>query len=152
MSLLWKFHVSKNDYRRQSLCLRQTKPWWQLRRLCWMLPLIVQIQQWKHQNNKWILFNLNNKGTRTTSFWCLYCQLRTFHKSCYHCWIWTSKCRLDIAKSQVDNVIFLDGQGFLREHRSYIVKGNQNDTEYATDLLDVNKDNTTLDFMLVSSY
>ena len=40
--------------------------------------LVVQIQQWKHQNNVWNLFKVNNKDSRTTwtkSFWCLYCQL-----------------------------------------------------------------------------
>ena len=38
--------------------------------------LLVQSQQWKHQNNMWNLFKVNNKDTKTTSvtsFWCLYC-------------------------------------------------------------------------------
>ena len=41
---------------------------------CW--DLLVQSQQWKHQNNVWKLFKFNSKDTRTTSFlsfWCLYC-------------------------------------------------------------------------------
>ena len=40
-----------------------------------------QSQQWKHQNNEWNVFKVNNKDTRTTSltsFWCLYC------------WLWTN--------------------------------------------------------------
>ena len=37
--------------------------------------LVVQSQQWEHQNNVWSLFNVNNKYTRIT-FWCLYCQWR----------------------------------------------------------------------------
>ena len=106
------------------------------------------------------LFEFSNENTTTISEFysndvILVSLLSTssrFHKLCYQCSLWTSKCWLETAISQVDNVILLDGQGFLREHRSYIVKGNQNDTEYATDLLDANKDNTTLDFMLVSWY
>ena len=38
--------------------------------------LLVQSQQWKHQNNTQNLFKVNRKDTRTTSltlFWCLYC-------------------------------------------------------------------------------
>ena len=38
--------------------------------------LLVQSQQWKHQNNVWNLFKINNDDTRTTSitsFWGLYC-------------------------------------------------------------------------------
>ena len=38
--------------------------------------LLVQSQQWKHQNNVWNMFKVNNKDTKTTSltsFWCLYC-------------------------------------------------------------------------------
>ena len=38
--------------------------------------LLVPNQQWKHQNNVWNLFKVNNKDTRTTSmksFRCLYC-------------------------------------------------------------------------------
>ena len=37
--------------------------------------LLVQSQQWKHQNNVWNLFKVNSKDTRTTSltsFWWLY--------------------------------------------------------------------------------
>ena len=30
-------------------------------------PVLVQSQQWKHQNNAWNLFKVNNKDTRTTS-------------------------------------------------------------------------------------
>ena len=42
--------------------------------------LLVQNQQWKHQNNVWSLFKFNNKDNTTTSmtsFCCLYCQLWT---------------------------------------------------------------------------
>ena len=35
--------------------------------------LVVQIQQWKHQDNKGNLFKVDNKGTLKTSIWCLYC-------------------------------------------------------------------------------
>ena len=41
---------------------------------------LVQCQQWKHQNNVWNLFKVNNKDTRTasvTSFLYLYCKLWT---------------------------------------------------------------------------
>ena len=37
--------------------------------------LLVQSQQWKHQNNLWILFKVNNKDTKITSmtsFWFIY--------------------------------------------------------------------------------
>ena len=40
--------------------------------------LLIQSQQWKNQYNGWNLFEVNNKDTKTTSFWC------------FHCWIWTS--------------------------------------------------------------
>ena len=33
--------------------------------------LLVWSQQWKHQNNVWNLFRVNNKDTRTTS-WCCF--------------------------------------------------------------------------------
>ena len=36
--------------------------------------LLVQSQQWKHQNNVWNLFKVNNKDARTRS-WYLYCSL-----------------------------------------------------------------------------
>ena len=36
---------------------------------------LVQIQQLKHQNNKWNLFKVNNRDTSMT----------------FHCWLWTSK-------------------------------------------------------------
>ena len=36
--------------------------------------LLVQSQQWKHQNNAWNLFKVNSKDARTTS-WYLYCSL-----------------------------------------------------------------------------
>ena len=38
--------------------------------------LLVQNQQWKHQNNVWNLFKVTNKDSRTPSFksfWCFYC-------------------------------------------------------------------------------
>ena len=59
--------------------------------------LLVQSQQWKHQNNVWNLFNVNNKENKngvvlvslsltlnrfSTLFWC------------FHCWLWASKYRL----------------------------------------------------------
>ena len=45
--------------------------------------LLFQNQQWKHQNNFWNLFKINNKRTRMTSFWWLYCWLWTnFAHSC----------------------------------------------------------------------
>ena len=48
--------------------------------LTWHWHLLVQSQQWKHQNDVWILFDVNNKDTRTTSL----------TPSCYHyCWLWT---------------------------------------------------------------
>ena len=42
--------------------------------------LLVQSQQWKHQNNVGNLFKFNNKDIITmssTSLWCLYCYLWT---------------------------------------------------------------------------
>ena len=63
-------------------------------------PLLVQSQQWEHQNNVWSLFKIKNKDIRMTPmtlFWCLYCYLRTdFIYSCFQCWLWTSKYRLVI--------------------------------------------------------
>ena len=56
--------------------------------------LHVQSQQWKHQNNVWNLFKVNNKDYRTTS---LTTERRhIFHTLfwCYHCWLWTSECHL----------------------------------------------------------
>ena len=38
--------------------------------------LIVQSQNWKHQNNEWNTFKVKDKATKTTSltsFWCLDC-------------------------------------------------------------------------------
>ena len=40
------------------------------------MDLPVQSQQWKLQNNRWNLFQINNEDNRTTlvtSFWFLYC-------------------------------------------------------------------------------
>lgn len=45
--------------------------------------------------------------------------------------------------------LYLDGQGFVREHKSRI-KTSRDNTDYALQLLDVNKNYTTLDFVLVS--
>ena len=41
---------------------------------------LVQSQQWKQKKNVWNIFNVNNKGTWTTSL--------------FYCWLWTRKCRL----------------------------------------------------------
>ena len=43
--------------------------------------LLVQSQQWKHQNSLWNLFKVNSK-IRTTSFWCLYSELWTNFTHC----------------------------------------------------------------------
>ena len=42
--------------------------------------LLIESQQWKHQNNVWNLSKVNNKNTRmasVTPFWCRYWQLWT---------------------------------------------------------------------------
>ena len=39
--------------------------------------LLVQNKQWKHQDNVWNLFKVNEK---TSKRWC------------FHCWLWASKC------------------------------------------------------------
>ena len=59
--------------------------------------LLVQSQQWKHQNNMWNLFKVNNKDTRTTSLTLLF-TLNRFHilHWCFYCWIWTGSCWLRI--------------------------------------------------------
>ena len=47
--------------------------------------LLVQSQQSKQQNNVCNMFKVNKKdtrGTSTTPFWCLYCQLRTYFTHC----------------------------------------------------------------------
>ena len=49
--------------------------------------LLVEIQQWKHQNNVQNMFKANSKETRTTLmtwFWCLYCcKLWTYSTNCF---------------------------------------------------------------------
>lgn len=52
--------------------------------------------------------------------------------------------------SQPTDILFIekkDGQGFVREHKSRI-KTSRDNTDYALQLLDVNKNYTTLDFVL----
>ena len=73
--------------------------------------LLVQNQQWKHQDNEWNLLKVNNKDTRKiceilvkltikslTLFRCLYFQHWTYFKNCCGTLLWlcTSKCRLII--------------------------------------------------------
>ena len=55
--------------------------------------LLAHGQQWKHQNNVWNLFKVNNRDTSTFFF---LLTLNRFHTLfwCSHCWIWTSECRL----------------------------------------------------------
>ena len=59
--------------------------------------ILVQSQLWKHQNNVWNAFKVNNKENRTTSltpFWCLcLLALNKFHKL-FWCFYWKSKYRL----------------------------------------------------------
>ena len=57
-------------------CFFTWKPSWRL---------LVQSQQWKHQNNARNLFKVNNKDTNTTplkSFWCSYCEIWTNFTHC----------------------------------------------------------------------
>ena len=58
--------------------------------------LLVQKQQWKHQNNVWNLFKVNNKDTRRLVLVSLLLSLNRIHTLfwCYHCWLWISNCRL----------------------------------------------------------
>ena len=47
--------------------------------------LLVESQQWKHENNLWNLFKAINKDTRMillTSFWFLYCYIWTDFTNC----------------------------------------------------------------------
>ena len=57
--------------------------------------LLVQSQQWKHQNNVWNLFKVNDKDFRIKSMmslWCIYYQIfKDFTFARFHYWLWTSK-------------------------------------------------------------
>ena len=55
--------------------------------------ILVQSQDWKQQKNVWILFKVNNKGTRKRHLMSLFLSLNRFHKFfwCLHCWLWTIK-------------------------------------------------------------
>ena len=60
--------------------------------------LLVQSQQWKHQNNVWNLTKVNNKDTDVNDV-VLVSLLLTLYKLytlfwCFHCWLWTSKWSL----------------------------------------------------------
>ena len=47
--------------------------------------LFAESQEWKHKNNVWNMFKVNNKETRTmsmTSFWFLYCLLWIYFTHC----------------------------------------------------------------------
>ena len=60
--------------------------------------LLVQSQQWKHQKNVGNLLKVINKSHQNDDV-VLVLLLITFNRSptffwCFHCWIWTSKCRL----------------------------------------------------------
>ena len=70
-------------------------------------------QQWKHRNSVWILLRVNNKDTRKTSVtlllllsMSLLLTLNIFHILfwCFHCWLWTSKCRLSSSCFKFCNV------------------------------------------------
>ena len=64
------------EFQRHFRLLRTLQEGWP--RTSW--HLLVQSQHWKHQNNVWNLYKVNNKDTRATSmmsFWCLYCLLWT---------------------------------------------------------------------------
>ena len=59
------------EFQRHFRLLRTLQEGWP--RTSWHL-----LVQWKHQNNVWNLYKVNNKDTRATSmtsFWCLYCLL-----------------------------------------------------------------------------
>ena len=62
--------------------------------------LLVLSQQWKHQKNVWNLFKFNNKRHLNDVIDAILVDLlfilNRFHTLfwCFHCWFWTSKCRL----------------------------------------------------------
>ena len=64
-----------------------------------MQHLITQ-SQWKQRNNAWNLFKVNTQYTRKSSFHValvsIWLTLDRFYElfSCFHCWLWTRKCRL----------------------------------------------------------
>ena len=72
--------------------------------------LHCQNQQWKHQNDAWNLFLVNNKYTRmtsVTSLWSLtlnklYTLFRYFHRL-----IWTSKCDIKLHRKVDLAALFL---------------------------------------------
>ena len=82
--------------------------------LSWFLSsqhVLVQSQQWKHQNNKWNLFKVNNKDTRTTndvfdiilvSFFIVNCEQILHIFLVFPYWHSTSKCRLARVRCIVD--------------------------------------------------
>ena len=54
--------------------------------------LLVQSQQWKHQNNMWV-YNKDTRMTPLILFWCLYSlTLWIIHTlfQCFHYWLWIS--------------------------------------------------------------
>ena len=62
--------------------------------------LLVQNQQWEHQNNEWNIIYVNNEETRTTLIEViLVLTLSRFHTllSSFDCKLWTSKCWLGLA-------------------------------------------------------
>ena len=56
--------------------------------------LLVQSQQWKHQNDVWNLFKVNDKVNHVVLVSILL-TWNTFHTLswCFYCWLWTSKYR-----------------------------------------------------------
>ena len=58
--------------------------------------LLVQSRQWKHQNNVRNLFKVNNNVSDIVpgSLLLILEKLHTMF-SCFHCWIWASKCRVE---------------------------------------------------------
>ena len=61
-------------------------------------------QQWKHQNNVWNMFDVND-----VVLVLLLLTLNRFHTLfwCFHCWLWTNKCRLGSSEHH-------DGRRYLR--------------------------------------
>ena len=61
--------------------------------------LLVQIKQWEEQNIMWNLLKVDNSDTKTmvgTNLLSLLLTLNIFQTTfwCFHCRLWTSKCRL----------------------------------------------------------
>ena len=71
---------------------------------CWKLQstpsphLLIQSQQWKHQNKARNIVKVNNKRIKVNDIvmLSLLLTLNIFHTllQCFHCWIWTSRCQL----------------------------------------------------------